>query len=299
MSTPNTPTSPTPTSATPSPRVPATGAGSGGSGPRRPGVPGGPGGTSGENRRVIILSALGLILVIMAVLLVLQPGSDDGTPAAATPTAPATAEPTAPEATESAAPELSEEEMQAQRDAFFLEIVRRDPTDPTAIGVVDAPVVMIMWADFRCGYCAKFALETAPQLADYVTNGTLRIEWRDFPRVTEQSAAIAAAARAAGLQGKFWEYHDRVFADQATVEVMGDDYLRSVATDLGLDVARFDTDRVSVDVTSAVEADALQGDAIGVSGTPAFVINGTAIGGAQPIETFVGVIESELARATS
>lgn len=251
------------------------------------------------NRRVVILSALGLVLTVLVGLLLLLPDDDDGPAAAATPSAPATpTEEPSPTDTATPAPDaLSPEELQAQRDAAFAELVRRDPADPTAVGAVDAPVVMVMWADFRCGYCARFAIETMPGLAGYVADGALRVEWRDFPRVTEQSPAIAAAARAAGLQGFFWEYHDRVFADQATVEVMGDDYLRAVATDLGLDVARFDADRASVDVLAAVEADTALGQAIGVTGTPAFVVNGSPIAGSQPLETYVAVIEAELARA--
>ncbi len=253
------------------------------------------------SRRAVVLGALGVLLLVLVGLVLLLPDDDDGAapdagaPPAVTPTAEATPTEAAATPTADAA---SDAELQAQRDAVFAEIVRRDPTDPTAIGAVDAPVVMVMWADFRCGYCARFAVETAPALADYVTDGTLRIEWRDFPRVTEQSPAIAAAARAAGAQGAFWEFHDRVFADNQAVQTMGDDYLRAVATDLGLDVARFDVDRASAEVVAAVDADTQQGAALGVTGTPAFLINGYPIAGAQELETFVAVIESELVRAT-
>lgn len=255
------------------------------------------------NRRAVVLGALGVLLAVLVALVLLLPdgGDDDGDAGAvATPTATPTAEATPTEAVETPTPDaISDEELQAQRDQVFAELVRRDPADPTALGSVDAPVVMVMWADFRCGYCARWALETAPGLESYVADGTLRIEWRDYPRVTEQSPAIAAAARAAALQGAFWEYHDRLFADQATVDTSGEDYLRSVATDLGLDVAQFDADRASADVAAAVDADTQEGMALGVSGTPAFMINGYPIAGAQPLETFVAVIEQELARATS
>lgn len=250
-----------------------------------------------DNRRVVILTALGLVLTLLIGLVLLLPDDDGGTSAAATPSAAPTPAATPTEATAPAQDAVSEEELQVQRDAAFAQLVRRDPADPTALGAVDAPVVMVMWADFRCGYCARFALETMPGLVSYVDDGTLRVEWRDFPRVTQQSPAIAAAAKAAGVQGRFWEFHDRVFADQATVETMADDYLRAVATELGLDVAQFDADRASADVLASVEADAAQGQAIGVTGTPAFMINGSPIAGSQPLEAYVAVIEAELARA--
>ncbi len=258
------------------------------------------------DRRVAGLGALGLVLAVLVGLVLFLPDDGPGAGApteamasgAATPTGDVTArQPTDMAAETPAADAISAEELQAELDALFAELVRRDPADPMALGAVDAPVVMIMWADFRCGYCARFALETAPGLAGYVADGSLRIEWRDFPRVTEQSPAIAAAARAAGLQGSFWEFHDRVFADQATVDVMGDEYLRAVADDLGLDVARFDVDRASEAVLAAVEADSAEGQAIGVSGTPAFLVNGSPITGSQPLETYLTTIEAELARA--
>lgn len=259
------------------------------------------------DRRVLVLVTLGLLIAVLVALVLFLPDDGGSSGAAATPSPAATptettepTEPTEPEPTPTetaAADQPSAEEQQVQRDAVFAELVRRDPADPTAVGDVDAPVVMVMWADFRCGYCARFAIETAPGLDQYVADGTLRIEWRDFPRVTQESAGIAAAARAAGLQGQFWAYHDRLFADHATVEVMGDDYLRGIATELGLDVARFDADRASAEVQTAVQTDAQEGQAVGVTGTPAFIINGSPIAGAQPLETFVSVIEAELARA--
>ena len=251
--------------------------------------------------RALVLGALGVLLAVLVALVILLPGADDGGDDGADTTAPETpAAEATPTPVETATPDaVSDEALQAQRDQAFAEIVRRDPADPTARGSVDAPVVMVIWADFRCSYCARWALETAPGLEPYVADGTLRIEWRDYPRVTQQSPAIAAAARAAALQGAFWPFHDRLFADQATLDTSSDDYLRGVASDLGLDVAQFDADRASADVAAAVDADTQQGAALGVSGTPAFMINGYPIGGAQPLETFVTVIESELARATT
>lgn len=268
---------------TPDPAAPRPAAGT----PARP--------AAADKRRVVVLTALGLVLVVLAALLLLLPDGDDDAAPAAAPTP--TATPEAPADPDQGTQEVSPEELQAQRDALFAELVRRDEADPTAVGAVDAPVVMVMWADYRCGFCAKWAVETAPGLADLVADGTLRIEWRDFPVITEQSPAIAVAARAAGLQGRFWDYHDRLFADHDTVADMNDDYLRAVATELGLDMTRFDADRTSEALVSEVQADIMEARAIGVSSTPSFLVNGTAIAGAQPLETFRSVIESERARA--
>ena len=81
-------------------------------------------------------------------------------------------------------------------------LARRDADDYTAIGDVDAPLVMIEYSDYRCPYCALYATETQPELIKkYVDTGKLRIEWRDTPIFGEQSLDAAVAAPAAGEQG--------------------------------------------------------------------------------------------------
>ena len=89
--------------------------------------------------------------------------------------------------------------------------VTRDPNDPRAKGDVNAPVVMVIYSDFACPFCTRFAREVEPQLDDLVKNGTLRIEWRDLAQVTQTSPLAAQAGIAAGKQGKFWEFHDAVY----------------------------------------------------------------------------------------
>lgn len=173
--------------------------------------------------------------------------------------------------------------------------VRRDPDDPAALGKVDAPVVMVLWSDFQCSFCAKFARETEQELITrYVDKGVLRIEWRDFGYLGEESDLAARAARAAGLQGKFWEFHDVLYAAgiKPNTGKVTPAFLLGVAKQVGLDLDRFRIDADSAQVQAAVRKDFDEGVALGVNGTPAFLINGTPVMGAQPQDVFVSVIEA-------
>ena len=176
----------------------------------------------------------------------------------------------------------------------FAKLVRRDPKDPMAMGDVDAPVVMISYSEFQCPFCGKFARDTEPELARrYVEDGTLRIEWRDFPYLGPESTTAAKAGRAAGAQGKFWEYHDAMYADQQPPNSgrLTEAYLVGVAREVGLDTGRFREDMRSAATAKAVSHDFQEGQSIGVTGTPAFIVNGMPIMGAQPTEVFADAIE--------
>ncbi|GAB2875870.1 DsbA family protein [Nocardioides pacificus] len=174
------------------------------------------------------------------------------------------------------------------------QIVRREEGDPMAIGDVDAPVVMIAYSEFQCPFCGKFARDTAPTLEEkYVDEGVLRIEWRDFPYLGEESVLAARAGRAAAAQASFWEFHDAMFADQLPPNSgrLTEDHVAGIAEEIGLDVERFRADLDSEPVRKLVDADFEEGQSIGVTGTPSFLINGTPIVGAQPTEVFEQVIE--------
>ncbi|HEX6248925.1 MAG TPA: thioredoxin domain-containing protein [Nocardioidaceae bacterium] len=179
-------------------------------------------------------------------------------------------------------------------DNPFAHIERRDPEDPAALGDVDAPVLMVNYSEYQCPFCGKFARDTKPELVDeYVEDGTLRIEWRDFPYLGPESITSAKAAWAAGEQGKFWEYHDAMFEDQQPPNSgkLTDEYLVDKAEQIGLDVDRFREDMTSKAAADKVKADFDEGQEIGVTGTPAFLVNGRPIMGAQPTETFVEAVE--------
>ncbi|MEU8677227.1 DsbA family protein [Streptomyces sp. NPDC048560] len=173
-------------------------------------------------------------------------------------------------------------------------LARRDAGDKLAQGRTDAPVVLIEYADFKCGYCGVFARDTEPALIKkYVQDGTLRIEWRNFPIFGEESEAAARAAWAAGQQDRFWEFHRAAYAEGAKEKGFGKDRLKELAGQAGVkDLARFVRDTDGAAAAEAVRADQEQGYGIGATSTPSFLINGRPVAGAQPMETFTRAIEA-------
>ncbi|GAA3724846.1 protein-disulfide isomerase [Spinactinospora alkalitolerans] len=160
-------------------------------------------------------------------------------------------------------------------------------------GSRDAPVTMVVFGDYRCPYCAAFARDQQPELVrEYVETGRLRLAWRDYPYRGEVSEQAAVAARAAARQDAFWEYGDALYADpDAWTSGTGEEFTR-IAADLGLDTDRFREDVDDPELRSAVEDDMDFALGLGVPGTPAFLINGEAFFGAQPIEEFEERIEA-------
>jgi len=173
---------------------------------------------------------------------------------------------------------------------------RRDADDPMARGDVDAPVVLIDYSDFQCPFCGKFARDIAPEIVDkYVEEGIVRIEWRDFPYLGDDSWKGAKAGRAAAAQGKFWQFHDAIYADQPKTNSgqMTDKFLKGIAKDAGMDVKKFTADLKSDKYMEAIEKDFEEGQSIGVSAAPTFFINGIPIMGAQPLSAFGDVIDKQ------
>ena len=123
----------------------------------------------------------------------------------------------------------------------------------------------------------------------YVEDGTLRIEWRDFPYRGGESVNAAVAARAAQAQGKFWEYHDLLYESQSSG--FSDENLRALAEETELDMQRFEKDYENANYAELVRKDFQEGQRIGVNGTPTFLINDQVLVGLQPIGVFEKVIE--------
>jgi protein-disulfide isomerase len=129
---------------------------------------------------------------------------------------------------------------------------------------------------------------------EYVEDGTLRIEWHDFPYLGQESLTAAVAARAAQDQGKFWEYHDLLYRNQSGGYPL--EKLLGLAGEAGLDVETFESDLADPDrYTEIVADDFREGQQRGISGTPTFVINGRVIAGLQPLEVY----EEAIAEAKS
>ena len=158
-------------------------------------------------------------------------------------------------------------------------------------GPVDAPIEMIEFSDFQCPFCLR-AFPTVAQLLE-IYGDRIHLVYRHYPLTNHPDARPAAeASQCAAEQGKFWEYHDALFGDPSR---LSDQDLKQRAAQLGLDASKFnacvDTHKYKADVDTDIRA----GDEVGVSGTPAFFINGRVLSGAMPLEDFKRLIDEELA----
>jgi protein-disulfide isomerase len=159
-----------------------------------------------------------------------------------------------------------------------------------AKGEAKAPVTIVEFSDFQCPYCSR-AEETVKLVLDKY-KGKVRLVYRDYPLPMHDMAQKASeAAHCAGDQGKYWQMHEKLFANQTALSVP---QLKDHAKGLGLDASKFDKCLDSGEKTKLVEASKKAGDEAGVNGTPAFFINGRLISGARPFENFKEIIDYEL-----
>ncbi|WP_300345797.1 DsbA family protein [Nesterenkonia sp.] len=184
-----------------------------------------------------------------------------------------------------------------QPDLSFVE--QRNPDDPLSIGDAEAPVVLVVFSDYQCPYCASWSEETLPVMMDYVDAGDLFIEWRDLNVFGPASERASQAAYAAGLQGGFWDYHEALFAggEIRSENELSDEALIGLADDLGLSVDQFAQDLDSAEVIEAVETNQQLGMDLGAYSTPAFVLGGEPMVGAQPTEVFTEAVDQALEQA--
>jgi protein-disulfide isomerase len=159
-------------------------------------------------------------------------------------------------------------------------------------GNPDGVVTIVEFSDFNCGFCTRFAMETLPQILENYGD-RIKFVYRDMPILAETSAPAAEASHCAHDQGKFWEFHNLMFTD-ATARTR-EAYIK-FAQDNNLDVTVFTECIDSGKYSGEVTLDLIDGQGLGIRGTPAFYINGRMVSGAQPYEVFQTVIEAELAK---
>ena len=176
---------------------------------------------------------------------------------------------------------------------------RRDESDLLAAGPVDAPVVLVVFSDYQCRFCARWSAETLPVLMEHVEAGDLRIEWRDVNIYGPASERAARASYAAARQGAFWEYHDALFAggELRSESELSDDGLLALAADLGLDTTTFAADMTAEETVQQIAANQQLGIDLGAYSTPMFLMGGQPLVGAQPTQVFLDAFESALAAA--
>ena len=180
--------------------------------------------------------------------------------------------------------ELSQPVQDERSDRF--DLVDDDPY----MGEADAPVVIVEFSDFFCGYCKRhFDLTFAPLLENY--GQYIRYVYRDFARLTAESTPAAAAAQCAFEQGKFWEFRADFFGNQ---ESLGRDFYTETADKHGLEIDKYIACLDENRYINEVEFDGLDGQLAGVRGTPGFFINGQILSGAQPYSIFERMVQREL-----
>ncbi|MCL4684378.1 DsbA family protein [Myxococcota bacterium] len=165
--------------------------------------------------------------------------------------------------------------------------------DGPARGPADAPITLVEFSDYQCPFCKNAEPIIDQVLERYPTQ--VRVVFRQFPldNIHPQARGAAEAALCAREQGKFWEYHEKLFEGAPK---LGEEELKRYADEAGLDRAAFDACRAEEQQAAAVQADVEAGEHIGVAGTPAFYVNGRPLAGARSVEQFAALIDEELER---
>ncbi len=166
----------------------------------------------------------------------------------------------------------------------------KSPNSPSK-GSANAPIELVEFSDFQCPFCLRADPTVRQVLSTY--GDKIRFVYRHYPLPNHPFARPAAeAAACAGEQGKFWPYHDRLFANPSKLT---DADLKQHASELGLNTTQFNSCVDTHKLKALIDADVKDGEEAGVNGTPAFYINGRMISGAQPYEVFKKIIDEELA----
>jgi len=207
---------------------------------------------------------------------------------------------------EQIAQDLKQGKIEQARDIYFAGLRERAgvkiflspprhtvSADPARIrGNPDAPITIVEFSDFQCPYCYQAYWTVKNVLKKY--GAKVKLSYRDMPLAGAEADpnGTAAAARCAGEQGKYWEYHDLLFENQ---DDLGPRAFREFAGDLNLNATQFESCLESAKFRASIQEDFQEGLRLGITGTPFFFINGIPINGARPQPDFEQTIESELA----
>ena len=176
--------------------------------------------------------------------------------------------------------------------------VRPDPGQEYKVAIGMAPVrgsesaeiTIVEWSDFQCPFCNRASPTLARVEKEY--GDKVRRAFKHLPlSIHPQAPGAHAAAEAAHRQGKFWEMHDKIFENQRDLAPAT---FERYAEELDLDIDQFKEDVASAEVKERIDADMAEAQKLGVTGTPAFFINGRFLSGAQPFENFKRMIDAEL-----
>lgn len=172
-------------------------------------------------------------------------------------------------------------------------------------GNANAPVTLVEFSDFQCPFCERFFSSTLPQIEqEYVDTGKVKLVYKQFPldSLHPNAKVSALASECANEQGKFWPYHNTLFgnqtqwAEQSPTQVIST--FKKYATDLGMNVASFNTCMDSKKYSSIIDKELEEGSTYGVSGTPTFYVGNEKSGytqliGAQPFSAFQQIIDGQ------
>lgn len=174
-----------------------------------------------------------------------------------------------------------------------------DVSESYSVGDPNAPVTIIEYTDYQCPFCSRHFTNTYSEIKkNFIDTGQVYYIFKDFPltNIHPQAVIAAEAARCAGDQDAYVEMHEILFNTQGQWQGRSDaaDLFSGYATELGLDAGTFDTCLASGQHEAAVYADLEEGSSLGVTGTPAFFINGHSMSGAQPYPIFEQAINQFL-----
>ena len=159
------------------------------------------------------------------------------------------------------------------------------------LGNPDASVTMVEYSSFTCPFCGRYHSETKSDIIqNFVDTGDVFYVYKHFPR-NQEDIRVANHAECAGDQGSFFDFIDRVYANQQSI---GDATLRGYAQDLGLDMNAYDACVASGVGEQRATANLREGQQNGIQGTPGFLINDVRVSGAQPYQNFAAAIQSQL-----